>query len=148
MCSVVISIFYQHYYIIFFAVTIKFCSRTMIERPLGSTTNHLQWKILFPQLVLKQGWESSQMLDVFKKFRIFLAMKWKHCKVKIILFFYTTTASETSMQKYANHCSKFKKKELCVLSLFSVPHNLFWSDLPKFLDKISQRPENGKDWSK
>ena len=39
----------------------------MIERPLGSTTNHLQWKILFLQLVLKQGWESSQKLDVFFK---------------------------------------------------------------------------------
>ena len=45
------------------------------------------------------------------------------------------------------HCSKFKKK-LLVLSLFFVPHDLFWTDLPKSLTKISQRPENRKDWSK
>ena len=39
-------------------------------------------------------------------------------------------------------------KELHVLSLLSVPHDLFWPDLPKSLAKISQRPENRKDWSK
>ena len=37
------------------------------------------------------------------------------------------------------------KKELFVLSLFSVPHDSFWPDLPKSLAKISQRrPENRK----
>ena len=35
-----------------------------------------------------------------------------------------------------------KKKELHVLYLFSVPHDLFWPDIPKSLAKISQRPEN------
>ena len=33
------------------------------------------------------------------------------------------------------------KKRLFVLSLLSVPHDIFWPDLPKFLAKISQRPE-------
>ena len=37
---------------------------------------------------------------------------------------------------------KILKKYICFLS------DLFWLDLPKSLAKISQRPENRKDWSK
>ena len=40
------------------------------------------------------------------------------------------------------------KKKIFVLSLFSVLYDLFRPDLPKSLAKISQRPENRKDWSK
>jgi hypothetical protein len=40
------------------------------------------------------------------------------------------------------------KKKKIVLSLFSVPYDLFCPDLKKSLAKISQRPENRKDWSK
>ena len=39
-------------------------------------------------------------------------------------------------------------KKNYLFSLFSVPHDLSWPDLPKSLAKISQRPENRKDWSK
>ena len=42
---------------------------------------------------------------------------------------------------------KIQKKNY-LFSLFSVPHKFFWPDLPKSLAKISQRPENRKDWSK
>ena len=38
-----------------------------------------------------------------------------------------------------------KKRIICSLS---VPHDLFLPDLPKTLAKISQRPQNRKDWSK
>ena len=34
----------------------------------------------------------------------------------------------------------------CSLSLFSVPHALFWPDLPKFLTNKSQKPESWKDY--
>ena len=37
---------------------------------------------------------------------------------------------------------KFFFKTIFVLSLFSSPHDLFLPGLPKFLAKISQRPEN------
>ena len=40
---------------------------------------------------------------------------------------------------------KFKNKIICSLS---VPHDLFWPDLPKSLAKRSQIPENPKVWSK
>ena len=44
---------------------------------------------------------------------------------------------------FVNTVQNLKKKSF-VLSLFSVPYNLFWPNLPKSLIKISQRPENRK----
>ena len=71
-----------------------------------------------------------------------------------ILFFYNDDCMWADFLFFLNKSIwytlfKLKKKELHVLFLLiSVPHDLFWPDLPKSLAKISQSPENRKDWSK
>ena len=51
------------------------------------------------------------------------------------------------MQFAALELTVQNSKKIIIFSL-SVPRDLFLPDLPKFLAKISQRPENRKYWSK
>ena len=65
--------------------------------------------------------------------------KWEYKNVSSMTKQYVI---EMHLGFYARTVQNLKKKELFVLSLFSVPHDLFWPDLLKSLAKISQRPEN------
>ena len=75
-------------------------------------------------------------------------MSWLQISGKIdfsfrILLVETSEDSRTCL-KMEMHRSKFKENNY----MFSISHELFWPDFHKFLTKISQRPENQKDWSR